>query len=326
MFRTSIEELHYPFHISHEDKLLALGSCFAEEIGGRLKSGKFDILVNPFGTIFNPLSLFELLEMSLERSAMLEEACVKRDGSFYNFKLHSSFRNKDKSGLLTQIEHQLDKVKAQITEAHTLLITFGTAWIYQKTDDQMLVANCHKLPQKLFRKRMLSVEEIVSGFFSLKESIQSINSNLQIVLTVSPVRHTRESLSFNSASKSALRLACHYLSDMAEDVHYFPSYEMVLDDLRDYRFYEKDMIHPNEQAVDYIWDKFSKCFFNSNTQQLVHQWQKVRQALEHKPFEAGGAKHQKFLRKTLDKLTLLGEQLDVRSETETLKKQIRPND
>ena len=302
-----------------------MGSCFAQQIGERLEASKFNIVVNPFGTIFNPLSIFELLEMSLERSAQLEEAFVKHGGLFYNFKLHSSFRSKDKHTLLKQIEDQFDRVKKRIKETHTLLLTLGTAWVYEKIEDQMLVANCHKLPQKHFEKRMLSVEEIVSSFFSVKELIQNVNPGLQTVLTVSPVRHTRESLTLNAASKSALRLACHYLSDMADDVHYFPSYEIVMDDLRDYRFYEKDMVHPNEQAVDYIWDKFSKSLLDHNALHLAQQWQKLKQALEHRPFNMESTKHQKFLRNTLQKLNSISNQLDVRKEIKTVKSQIRSN-
>lgn len=323
MFRTPIEGFEPKFQINHKDKLLTLGSCFAEEIGSRLLSQKFDIQVNPFGTIFNPLSVFELLELTLEPSLSLETAIVKRDETYYNYKFHSSFRDSKPETLLQSISNKLELVKAHLLKSKVIFITFGTAWVYETKADEMLVANCHKLPQKQFNKRMLNLEEIVSAFFSLKETIQPINPDLQIVLTVSPVRHTKETLSLNSVSKSVLRLACHYLSDMSEDVHYFPSYEIMMDDLRDYRFYEKDMIHPNEQAVDYIWSAFSKSFFSKTTQQTIIEWEKLDRALKHKPFNSENKKHKEFLKKTLTRLQNLSSQLNVEEEIKNVQSQLK---
>ncbi len=323
MFRTPIEDIGSTFQITHTDKLITLGSCFAEEIGSRLLSSKFNIEANPFGTIFNPLSVFELIELSLEPSLAIEAGMIERDGMHYNLKFHSSFRNSSKEGLLEIINKKLEEVKSHLAQAKVLFITFGTAWIYETKAHEMLVANCHKLPQKQFNKRLLNVDEIVSAFFSLKEMIQPINPNLQIVLTVSPVRHTKETLTLNSASKSALRLACHYLADMSEDVHYFPSYEIMMDDLRDYRFYEKDMIHPNEQAIDYIWDVFSKAFFSKSTKQVITEWEKVRQSLNHRPFNPNNKRHQVFLNKTLTRLQSLKGRLNIEEEIKKVQSQLK---
>lgn len=322
MFRTAIEEINSPFLIGHEDLIITMGSCFAEEIGGKLSQNKFKVQVNPFGTIFNPLSIFELLELSMESSLALEEATIERDGLFYNYKAHSSFCATTKEKLLSQINERLTIVKSELKQCKVLVLTFGTAWVYENIESEILVANCHKMPRKHFRKRLLELKEIVDAFFNLKETIQAENPDLQIVLTVSPVRHTKESLTLNAASKAALRLACHYLSDMAEDVHYFPSYEIVLDDLRDYRFYEKDMIHINEQGLDYIWEVFSETYFSDDTQDTIDKWQKISQSLKHKPFNKSHPKHQKFLQKTLERLQNLDNQLDVRSEIEKVKSQL----
>ncbi|MBO3697860.1 GSCFA domain-containing protein [Roseivirga sp. E12] len=322
MFRTEIERLKTPFSISHQDRLITLGSCFSDEIGKRLKSNKFETLTNPFGTIFDPLSLFELIDMALEPSTVLEDAMLHRDGLYYNYKLHSSFRSETREGLLETIQHQMSLTNQRLVDAKVLFLTFGTAWVYQTKDTQMLVANCHKQPQKKFRKYLLTVEEIMTSFMSIKESIQEINPDIQIVLTVSPVRHTRETLSLNATSKAVLRLACHYLSDMAEDVHYFPSYEILTDDLRDYRFYEKDLIHPNEQAIDYIWDIFINTFCSADTKKTLNEWARVKKALAHRPFNPEEKKHQDFLRQTLSRLENLKSRLNVEAEIKSIKSRL----
>lgn len=322
MFRTEIENLHIPLSISHQDQLMTLGSCFAEEIGRKLVSNKFKTQVNTFGTIFNPLSIFELINLAMEPTMVIEDAMVQRDGLYYNHKFHSSFNHKSQAGLLKKIQDQLEHTSKQLSETKVLFLTFGTAWAYQEKYSHMLVANCHKQPQNKFDKYLLSVEEIVSAFMGMKENLQEINPNLQVVLTVSPVRHTKETLSLNAASKSVLRLACHYLSDMADNVHYFPSYEIVQDDLRDYRFYKKDLIHPNEQAVDYIWDVFTKTFCTADTNKTLIEWQKVSRSLSHKTFNLADEKHQRFLHQTLDKLQNLKDRLDVEKEIDQIKAQL----
>ncbi|MFT6871934.1 MAG: hypothetical protein ACJAVN_000939 [Roseivirga sp.] len=322
MFRTEIDNIHLPFSISHQDQLMTLGSCFAEEIGQKLVSNKFKTQVNPFGTIFNPLSIFELISLAMEPTAIIEDAMLERDGLYYNYKFHSSYRSETKSGLLKMIQDQLEQTRKQLTKTKVLFLTFGTAWAYQAKNSQMLVANCHKQPQKHFNKYLLGYEEILTTFMGMKESLQEINPDLQIVLTVSPVRHTKETLSLNAASKSVLKLACHYLSDMAENVNYFPSYEIMLDDLRDYRFYEKDLIHPNEQAIDYIWDVFTKTFCTGNTRKTLNEWDKVSRSISHKPFNTKDEKHQRFLHQTLEKLLSLKDRLDVEQEINQVKAQI----
>jgi len=322
MFRTEIEQSKMPFSIDHKDGLITLGSCFSDEIGQRLSKNKFETLVNPFGTIFNPLSIFELVDIAMEPSTLLEEAMLGRDGLYFNYKLHSSFRSKSKDGLLETIQGQLDESKQWLTKAKVLFLTFGTAWVYRTKDTEMLVANCHKQPQKKFNKALISVEEIMTGFMSMKEVIQEVNPSLQIVLTVSPIRHTRETLRLNATSKAILRLACHYLSDMANDVHYFPSYEIVIDDLRDYRFYKKDLIHPNEQAIDYIWDVFVNTFCSTQTKKTITEWQKIQRALSHKPFNPREKKHQDFLFQTLMKLQNLQDQIRLEEEIKNIKAQL----
>lgn len=323
MFRTEIEPQDSSIKIDYQSKILTLGSCFSDSIGQRLTEAKFQSEVNPFGTIFNPLSIFELMELSLERSEVLEAAVLKRDGYYLNYKFHSSFRAKTKDTLHKRMEEALTKVAQQLKEANFIFITLGTAWVYEQNKTHMLVANCHKTPQKEFTRRLLSVEEIVPAFFALKEVINQFNPEVQFIFTVSPVRHTRDTLKLNSVSKSVLRLAAYYMEDMAPDVHYFPAYEIMMDDLRDYRFYEKDLIHPNEQAIDYIWEQFVQTYLAKKDQATLEKWNKLRMALNHKPFNPKSGGHQKFLSKTLDQLKQLGKELPLDKEIENLNKQLK---
>ncbi len=322
MFRTEIEVEKSDLKLDYQSKILTIGSCFSDTIGNRLRQSKFDALVNPFGTIFNPLSIFELLELSVERSEVLEHATIKRDGFYLNYKFHSSFRAKTKDTLHKRMEKSLNEVAESVKSANLLFITLGTAWVYEQNKTAMLVANCHKTPQKEFNRRLLGVEEIVSTFFALKELINHFNPELQFVFTVSPVRHTRDTLKLNSVSKSVLRLAAHYMNQMAPGIHYFPAYEIIMDDLRDYRFFEKDLIHPNEQAIDYIWEKLISTYLNEGDLKPFEAWNKVKQALAHKPFNPKSNKHQQFLKNTLAQLEQLKNQLPVQEEIVQLKKQL----
>ncbi|MHA7101694.1 GSCFA domain-containing protein [Roseivirga pacifica] len=322
MFRTPIAPFNSRFKINHKNSLLAIGSCFSETIGSRLKNNKFDIAINPYGTLFNPLSIFNVLEMGLTESMLPEHTIVKQSDVFLSHSLHSSIKGESAKALQEQVHKINASVRARLKTADVLILTLGSAWVYEmKTTDQ-LVANCHKVPQKQFNKRLLNIEEVVAAFFDIKEQIEAVNPKIQFVFTVSPVRHTKDTLPLNAVSKSTLRLICHYLEEMAENVSYYPSFEIMMDDLRDYRFFEKDMIHPNEQAIDYIWEHFGNAFFTKQTQTLIKKWAKLQQALSHKPFNPESASHQKFVQKTIQKLEAISGNLPVSKEIEQLKQQL----
>lgn len=322
MFRTPIAPFNSRFKINHQNSLLAIGSCFSETIGSRLKNNKFDIAINPYGTLFNPLSIFNVLEMGLTESMLPEHTIVKQNDVFLSHSLHSSIKAESVKALQEQVQQTNASVSARLKTADVLILTLGSAWVYEmKTTDQ-LVANCHKVPQKQFNKRLLNIEEVVAAFFDIKEQIEAVNPKIQFVFTVSPVRHTKDTLPLNAVSKSTLRLICHYLEEMAENVSYYPSFEIMMDDLRDYRFFEKDMIHPNEQAIDYIWEHFGNAFFTKQTQTLIKKWAKLQQALSHKPFNPESASHQKFVQKTIQKLEAISGNLPVSKEIEQLKQQL----
>jgi len=322
MFRTEIETKPYDFKLAHEDSFVSLGSCFSDSIGQKLKEAKFNILVNPFGTVFHPMAIYNLLQHTLEKTSIGEENIIERDGLFLSHDLHSSFKAKSKEALINKCDKMSKRMRKQLKSAKVLIITFGTSWVYEKKESQKLVSNCHKVPQQEFNKRLLSLDEILNGFFAMKEKLELANPELKIILTVSPVRHTKEGLVGNSVSKSNLLLACHYLSQMAKNVYYFPSYEVMMDDLRDYRFYGPDCIHPNEQAIDYIWSKFSNTLFTQEAKDLCQELTKLNGHLSHKAFNPKSPSHQQFLKQTLSKAEALHQKVNLKKEISLLKSKI----
>lgn len=316
MFRTELTIGASSFKIDHSHKLLTIGSCFSQVIGERLAGNKFDALVNPFGTVFNPVSIFRLLQASMDNDLSAIDAFVENRGSWFNYHVHSDFYGTTKEELSTKIKAALQTTQLHLQQSNVLIITLGTAFVYRLQATQQIVANCHKVPAQNFTKELLSVKEIVEAFSTLYSSLEK--QGVKILLTVSPVRHTKDTLPLNSVSKATLVLACHELSQTLENVFYFPAYEIMVDDLRDYRFYKADMIHPTEVAEEYIWNKFSDSYFEEDTKQLLKEWSSVSKALQHKPFREDSAEHQKFLIETLKRLQLLKNKINVEQEINEL--------
>lgn len=320
-FRTELIIPPSPFRISHQSKILTAGSCFAQVTGDKLFEYKFPVLNNPFGTIFNPLSLFRLFNTSLENQALPSETYLEKDGLWYNYHLHSSLKASSKDALSILIVSATEQVKDYLIQGSFLVITLGTAYIYEMASIGEPVANCHKMPQSLFRKRLLSPDEILKCWERLKSNIKSLNPKLKFIISVSPVRHIKDTLPLNAVSKSILRMAAHEMTQ-AEDCEYFPAYEVMTDDLRDYRFYKEDMLHPTSQAENYIWEKFSACYFSEDTQQINGEWKKLLAALQHKAFSPGSEKHKQFLLETLKKLQAMEKTIDVSKEIYDLEKRM----
>jgi hypothetical protein len=323
MFRTEIPSPTPGFNVDIKTPVLSIGSCFANDIGQRLADYKFSITTNPGGIIFNPCSIFDLLEMALQNQPATDHAILQRDGVFLSHKFHSEIRSTTEAGLLLQIESAKKALRDSIQQSGLIILTFGTAWVYKLKKDDTLVANCHKVPQKQFSKTLLSVEDITERFRALKKEISLINPQTKFLLTVSPVRHLKDTLALNSVSKSVLRLACHQLTAQYEEVDYFPSYELMMDDLRDYRFYERDMIHPTGQAVDYIWQKFTEAYFTPSSLAFAADWSQIRSAMQHRPFNPDSAAHQKFLKDLLKKVENHRGTVDVAKELSAIKSQLR---
>lgn len=323
-FRTEFTIKPSQHKLTGKSTVITAGSCFAEVMGQKMLKYKLDSLVNPFGTIFNPVSLFNLLAAASDPSGQFNGEIIEREGVWLAYDLHSSIAAFSKEEILNQIQVMLSQTNEYLLKSNYVIITLGTAIGYFTKHHDKLVANCHKVPQQHFYKRYLTIPEITSSFHFFYNNIKSINPTVKFILTVSPVRHLKETIEGNNVSKSILRVACQELCDTYAEVNYFPAYELMMDDLRDYRFYKPDMIHPNEVAETYIWDKFKAAYFNEDFQKFTVEWDKIEQALAHKPFQPESKSHQQFLQQTLAKLEKLQSLVDCQAEILQVKAQLLP--
>lgn len=322
MFRTELTPPKANFSLQLQDPVLTVGSCFSEVIGQRLQDARFQVMANPFGTIFHPSVACKLLFSALHRQPPDADTFLQSEGRWLSYVLHSSIHAPSKKALEDLLIDLFEKVHQELHKARALMFTAGTAYLYVHEKKQLSVANCHKQPQKEFTKELSSVAEITRQLEILYQDLKKVNPRLRLILTVSPVRHLKETLPLNSVSKATLRLAVHQLCEQYPDITYFPSYELLLDDLRDYRFYGRDMLHPSEIAEDYIWQKFTDTFLSKEAHNFLKEWQSIRQALRHRPFNPGSEAHQQFIRKTIHKLESLPYQVDVSAEIAQLKSQL----
>ncbi|BDD09726.1 hypothetical protein FUAX_21580 [Fulvitalea axinellae] len=321
-FRAELVLPPSPWKLGLEDGIMTIGSCFSDVIGAHLSENKFRVLANPFGTLFNPLTIFRSLNDAIENASLEDEDFIERDGVHLNFQFHSDVFAKERGSLEKEIGVRKLRAMSFLKACKVIFITFGTSIVYHRKDSGRLVSNCHKRPAKEFERRMLSVNEITDGFTSFASRLSSLNPDCRIVLTVSPVRHLRDGMEANSLSKAVLRVACGELVDSFENVSYFPSYELVTDDLRDYRFFKKDLTHPNEMAEEYVWRKFVGHYFSEEADAFLRKWEKIKMALEHRPLHSGTESHQKFLMNTLKKLETLTREIDVEEEISQVKNEL----
>lgn len=321
MFRTEFTIPPVDFQIGLAAKILTIGSCFADVVGTQLKEHKIETLINPFGTLFNPVSACQLLTQAIQQTKPSDK-WVQNQGIWHHYDFHSSFSSPYKSQLEQQIENSLRLTHTFLQKADYILLTLGTAYVYELKETHTIVANCHKEPAKNFTRYLLTNEQINLAFEQMHRAITEIRPTVKFILTVSPVRHTKDTLPLNQVSKSILRVSTHQLTQQFDNVCYFPAYELLIDDLRDYRFYKADMIHPSEVAEEYIWDKFIATYLNKDAKEFIEAWQSIRKALMHKPFHAHTAAHQQFLKTVLQKLEVLTTQVDVQTEMDSIRKQI----
>ncbi len=296
-FRTEIDKKAFPFDIDHNDRILLWGSCFSERIGRKLQGSKFDACINPFGTVYNALSIAKQIEMSLDKNFVYQRDLVlNENNNLYNhYNFHSDYASESPVECMARINACIDIAHDELKQSSLLFVTLGTSYVYEHHDFGT-VANCHKMSSKLFSKTLLSAKAQTEILTLAFEYLLDFNPSINIVLTVSPVRHTREGLENNALSKSILRLVSHNLCERFEAVHYLPAYEIVNDDLRDYRFFEEDLIHPNNQAVQYLWEYFSETFFSNKTKLVINKVDKISKNLNHKyrnPQSESSLKHQK---------------------------------
>jgi hypothetical protein len=321
-FRTALSVIpsDMPMHLG--DAILTQGSCFSDAIGHRLASHKMNAAVNPFGVIYNPESIHKVLSCSIFNEPLPEHTFLQNHGVHLNYNFHSAFSSLRKDELATRLTNSIGSTHYFLKDARWILITYGTAWVYSRNDTGEIVANCHKLPSSMFTKSLMSAASITDSFKGFYAQLKKFNPHARIILTLSPVRHLKDTLELNSVSKSILRVACHELADSYDDVDYFPAYEIMMDDLRDYRFYKSDMLHPTEEAENYIWDKFMERYFSPGLKDFILKWGVILSALRHRPFHPESSAHQQFLRSTLRKLEELRELVNVDSEAAAIKEQI----
>ena len=280
-FRTELPIPNYPFKISYQDNILLLGSCFSDHIGTFLSNNRFSALSNPFGTLFNPVSIANVIKMTLNPELFSEDYRYFYDNHWVSFAHHGSFSHPNEYQFLKQIHEQLHTTKTFLEQTDFLFITFGTAFCYLLLERDIVVANCHKIPSKFFRKFRLKIDEILLIYTELLQQIKQVNPSLKIIFTVSPVRHLGDEFHENQRSKSVLHLAVEHLTDNRR-VFYFPAYEILMDDLRDYRFYAEDLCHPSENAVRYIEEIFANSFFSQETIEKLKAIEKENKFLNHR--------------------------------------------
>lgn len=302
-FRTRVQIHKSDVEIDHTVKMMLFGSCFSENIGIKLKEHKFKVDSNPFGILYNPVSISNSLKRLLEDKHFDKSELVYNNEMYHSFMHHGSFSDVNEQLCLKRINHRYSLASNFLKEADILLITFGTAYAFNFLKTQHIVSNCHKFPANSFERRRLSIDTIVEEWSYIIEELVNQNSGVRFIFTVSPIRHFRDGAHDNQISKSILHLAIENIKNKFNDrVEYFPAYEIMIDELRDYRFYNEDMMHPTSVAQDYIWQCFSDRFFSKNTQKINKEWASIKKSLNHRPVNKETQSYSNFLFSTMNKI------------------------
>ena len=292
------------FAIGYRDRLMFSGSCFAEQIGARMREHGWDTLVNPFGVLYNPSSIALGIRRLLKPEPFVEKEVVEYDGMAHSFMHHGQFSDPSVDVALAKMNNSLTEASSYLPRLSCLVITFGTAYVYVLKSDGRTVANCHKLPASLFERELLTVERIVDEWSDLLDQLFSFNASLKVIFTVSPIRHWKDGAHANQISKSVLLLAEQALMEtFADRLSYFPAYELMMDELRDYRFYADDLLHPSTVAIDYIWERFCDAYMDSDTKEVLKVMEDINRDLLHRPFHASSEANQHFLKKIAEKIS-----------------------
>lgn len=283
--------------IDYNASILLIGSCFSENIGAKFQYHKIQSSINPFGILFHPLAIEKLLTRAINKEYYNEEDFYYNNEQWCCLDVHSKFNNNLKEDLLAQINSEIHNTHLQLKTLTHVIITLGTSWVYRHIASDQIVANCHKVPQNQFQKELLSVEEITRSLLASISLLKHLNPKITILFTVSPVRHIKDGFIENTRSKSHLLTAIHQVVESTKQVHYFPSYEIMMDELRDYRFYDIDMLHPNALAIDYIWDKFKMVWISEEAIKMADSVASIQAKKSHRPFNPSSEAHQQFLTK-----------------------------
>ncbi len=307
-FRTELPLSTFPFRVEVADTFTCIGSCFAENIGKRLKNAHISTNINPFGILFNPVSMAECLEILLSEKTFALEDLFEQNGIWRSYMFHSRFNSMDSSAALEQMNHSIEIARENLQKSRFLILTLGTANVFLEKGSNKIVANNHKQATNLFDRKQLTINEITSQLTAALTLLKKVLPNIEVIISVSPVRHIKDGLVQNQRSKARLLLATESLCEQLDFVHYFPAYELLNDDLRDYRFFEKDMIHPNEIAIDYVWAYVQKSLFSEALIDLSIEVEKLKMAVQHRPFQMQSLDYQNFAKATLSKLINLQQQ------------------
>lgn len=292
--------------IDYHSKVLLMGSCFSENIGNKFSYFKFQNIVNPFGIIFNPVSIEKLISRAVKNQYFTKADIFFHNERWHCYEVHSDLSQENKEVFLSSLNAILETTKSQITESTHVIITYGTSWVYRNKTSGEIVANCHKVPQCEFEKEILSVETIEKSIQSTIDLFRKINPDCHVVFTISPVRHIKDGFVENQRSKAHLITAIQNVVAMnLAKCHYFPSYEIQMDELRDYRFYAEDMLHPNQVAIDYIWERFMQTAIAENCYSVMEEVSSIQKGLAHRPFNPHSESHRKFARNLQEKISFL---------------------
>lgn len=307
LLQTHIDIKPFEQKINHSQPILSIGSCFADNIAKRLQHSKFQTIASPTGILFNPESIARTIERFAQATKSEEALPTKNllqfsNGLWFSYDFHSSFSHTDADTVVNQMRTTVKVGADALSRAEIVIITFGTAFAYRLNESGEVVANCHKQPQSIFTRQMLNVDYIVRRYTEL---LQGALSDKRVIFTLSPVRHLGDGLEQNSLSKATLRVAIAEIVSRNKNAEYFPSYEIMMDELRDYRFYADDMAHPSKLAVDYIWERFSECAFSSDTLELIKRIAQITSATEHRPFNPQSDAYRNFCQQMLQRIATL---------------------
>lgn len=307
---------------TYDDRIMLLGSCFTENIGRHLDENKFRVDINPFGTLYNPASVARAIRSLIQPEKYTSKEMFEHNGVYHSFTHHSRFSSASETEALEGINKRLEDSAEELKKITRLVVTFGSAYAYRLKSNGQIVANCHKLPDKMFTRERLSVDEIVKEWKELLLSLWEHNPKTKVMLTVSPIRHWKDGAHGNQLSKSTLLLAADYLKEeFPGQVDYFPAYEIMMDELRDYRYYADDMVHPSSLAIEYIWQRFTESCLTKDTQSILKEWNEIIKAINHKPFQPDSEAYSRFIHQTLLKMEQLHEKMpffDMEKEREEL--------
>lgn len=320
-FRTTIKTLNGREKFSHSHRIMLIGSCFSDNIGSRMLNALMQVEINPFGTVYNPFSIMNEIERIISCKPISKEELFQANGIWNHFGFHSSFSHSKQEEALKVMNNKLNLAHDYLAQCDTVIITLGTAFIYEHKESGIIVSNCHKLPSNDFNRRMLNFEAVRTCLDNIINKITEYNSKAKIIFTISPIRHIADGLEQNQMSKSTLRVAVgETTTHHSSKCEYFPAYEIMMDDLRDYRFYASDMVHPSDVAVDYIWNKFKETYFDESSISIISRCEKVAKRLAHRHMTDNPEAIERFNQDTANIITGLISELPYLQELPQLKR------